>query len=515
MTLTCWAGQVEAHIHPEKKICHVECDPSLIKDVCGWISGLGFIFATIIVEENPFEWLFRYIFYSEHGDQVHVFCFTNKSEPTIPSISSVIHAADWQEREIEDLFGLNFEGHPRLGDFVLHEQWPEGINPMRKDFYPWAAYSQKAKRPKWQPQSILKASGAFMMPIGPVYSDAAESAHFLLETIGEDVVRTIPRFFYKYRGIEKIAEGHTIRRALLIAERFSGTSAFAHSLAFCSAVEQICGVAVPERAKSIRIILAELERLRHHVAAITGICTSTSLAVAAAQTAILEEDLLRLTCVLTGHRYIFGMNIPGGVSKDLSDQACRTLSSKVEKIVQKLMELGEMLRFTSSFLDRLEEVGTVSREQALAYGLVGPIARASGVSRDLRRAMPYAGYEKIPFEIPGEQEGDGYARLRLLFNEALQSSGIIKTVSASVLDGPLFSDFQTKPGTALGWVEAPRGAAFHWVRINGEGLIDRYRLTTPSFSNWHGFHLAAEDFAFQDFPIIMATFGLSNSESDR
>jgi len=104
------------------------------------------------------------------------------------------------------------------------------------------------------------------MPIGPIYSDFAESAHFLLETVGEDVIRTIPRFFYKYRGVEKIAEGRTIDQVLLLAERFSGTSAFAHSLAFCQAVEEISRVEVPPRAKALRIFLTELERLRHHIA---------------------------------------------------------------------------------------------------------------------------------------------------------------------------------------------------------------------------------------------------------
>jgi Ni,Fe-hydrogenase III large subunit len=175
-----------------------------------------------------------------------------------------------------------------------------------------------------------------------------------------------------------------------------------------------------------------------------------------------------------------------------------------------------MLRFSSSFLDRLEEVGTVSQEGAVSYGLVGPVARASGITRDLRKVLPYSAYEKIEIITPCEQEGDGYARLRILFSEAEQSANIIRQVASSLSSGPILSpSFTVSPGAALGWAEAPRGAAFHWVRTGDDGRVDRYRVTPPSFTNWHGFHLAAEDFAFQDFPIIMATFGLSNAESDR
>jgi Ni,Fe-hydrogenase III large subunit len=122
----------------------------------------------------------------------------------------------------------------------------------------------------------------------------------------------------------------------------------------------------------------------------------------------------------------------------------------------------------------------------------------------------------VEFIIPWEQEGDGYARLRVLFSEAEQSANIIRQVASSLPSGPtICPPFEVTPGAALGWVEAPKGATFHWVRTGEDGRVVRYRITPPSFTNWHGFHLAAENFAFQDFPIIMATFGLSNAESDR
>jgi Ni,Fe-hydrogenase III large subunit/Ni,Fe-hydrogenase III component G len=513
-----WPEKIRVTPFLEKSLCQIECPASELVTVCSWLfAERGYSFAGLEVEDRISEWNLRYLFYGDLGDgQVHLLQRISKTEPSLPSISHRIHAADWHEREVEDLFGLAFEGHPRLGDFVLHEEWPEGVNPMRADFDARKPYPHREVDPEWRPLRVVQAPGAFMMPIGPVYSDFAESAHFLLETVGEDVIRTIPRFFYKYRGVEKIAEGRAVNQVLLLAERFSGSSAFAHSLAFCQAVEEISGLEVPERGKNLRLFLAELERLRHHVSAIAGICGSTALAVATSQASILEEELLRLSCALTGHRYLFGLNTPGGLAVDFSNEALQGLAATVQSLWEKLDELKEMLRFSSSFLDRLEEVGIVSQEQAVAYGLVGPVARASGIARDLRKALPYCSYEKVEMNVPCEIEGDGYARLRVLFSEAEESANLIRQVASSIPSGPVLSPaFPVPSGEALGWAEAPRGATFHWVRTEEDGRVARYRLITPSFTNWHGFHLAAEDFAFQDFPIIMATFGLSNAEADR
>jgi formate hydrogenlyase subunit 5 len=511
-----WPDQVQVYLDPQNGLCLMECEASVLMEVCSYLfSKQGFSFASLVVEEEHAEFSLRYIFYLENG-QVHILHQISKTKARVPSISHLVHAADWHEREAEDLFGLVFEGHPRLGDFVLHEEWPEGVNPMRAGFDPSKPYVHREVNPYWRPVRIVQAPGAFMMPIGPIYSDFAESAHFLLETVGEDVIRTIPRFFYKYRGVEKIAEGRRADEVLLLAERFSGISAFAHSLAFCQAVEEISKVEVPPRAKALRIFFAELERLRHHVSSIASICGSTALAVATSQASIIEEELLRLCCAVTGHRYLFGLNTPGGVTMDFSNEVLQNLADTVQGLFKKLDDLKQMLRLSSSFLDRLEEVGIVSLESAASYGLVGPIARASGINRDLRRVLPYSGYEKVEFIIPCEQEGDGYARLRVLFSEAEQSVNIIRQVASSLSSGPTISPpFEVTPGAALGWTEAPKGATFHWVRTGEDGRVVRYRVTPPSFTNWHGFHLAAENFAFQDFPIIMATFGLSNAESDR
>jgi formate hydrogenlyase subunit 5 len=496
----------------------IECPPRLVPELSEWLfNDLGYSFAGLIVEQQT-QWQFRYVFYGDRlAGWINLVCECPLGEVKVPSISAVVHAADWHEREVEDLFGILFEGHPRLGDFVLHnDRWQEDVNPMRKEFDGRSPVVHREPDRNWRPRRIVHEEGSFIMPVGPIFSTAHAPVHFVLETVGEDVIRAKPRLFYAYRGLEKIAEGRSPDQVTAIAERISSTSALAHSLAYCQAVERICRIEAPPRAQALRVFLAELERLRHHAAAIEGICESTAFSVATSQAAIIEEDLLRLSGALSGHRYLFGINVVGGLSINIDDGACADAASKAELAAAQLTELNKMLSVSSSFLDRLEDVGDVSADEARTFGLVGPIGRASGVARDLRQAHPYCSYGAVQFEVPCESEGDGYARLRMFFREAQQSAKILRQVADGLPGGEVrVPEASFRSGSAMGWVEAPRGAAFHWVRLNDDGLIERYRIATPSFANWHGFRLAAEDFAFQDFPIILASFVLSVPENDR
>jgi formate hydrogenlyase subunit 5 len=492
--------------------------PSSLPSLCGFLfSDLGCQFGGMIAEEHSSHWQLHYAFLLPGSGWIDVLLSLPIETTTVPSIVAEVNAADWHEREVEDLFGIHFEGHPRLGDFILHDQiWREGIEPMRKNFAANRQLKQKLDL-EWQPLLIVGDPGSFAMPVGPVYDGGlGESLHFLLETVGEDVIRASPRLFYNYRAVEKIAEGRRVSDVLLLAERFCATSAFAHSLAFCQAVEKIHAVEAPPRAAILRVLICELERLRHHTGAIAAICESTALAVPTAHAAIIEEELLRASCVFTGHRYLFGLNVPGGLSRGFEAEQCKNLLSSVDKAEKELRILENRLRYSSSFLDRLEDVGVVDVKSARYLNLVGPIGRASAQHCDLRGACPYSGYEGYVFDIPYETEGDGYARLRVLFAEATQSVRLIHQAIDALKPGAICAPCEgTYPGAALGWAEAPRGAALHWVSLDEKGLVERYHAITPSFSNWHGFHEAAEDFAFQDFPIILATFGLSATECDR
>jgi formate hydrogenlyase subunit 5 len=494
-------------------------DLSVLRDLSKFLFWeAGGSFAGLIVEERLREWTLQYLFLLQRIGWIDVVVRSPLQQRAIPSIVAEVHAADWYEREAEDLFGINFEGHPRLGDFILHDEtWQEHIAPMRRAFDVKAHNFERKPDQEWRPTLVVQDPGSFAMPVGPVYEGGlGEPIHFLLETVGEDVIREVPRLFYKYRAVEKLAEGKAVSDVLLLAERFAATSAFAHSLAFCQAIENAANIEIPQRASQLRVALAELERLRHHAGAIEGICQSTALSVSEAHAAIIEEQLLRASAAFTGHRYLFGLNVPGGLRRDFDEIACRDLLRAIDNATSQLRTLEARLRYSSSFLDRLEDVGAISPENARDLDLVGPVGRASGVARDLRKACPYASYSEYQFDVPREKEGDGYARLRVLFAEAQQSARLIHQALESIEGGDVWTQIDTPASTvAFGWAEAPIGAALHGVRLDPNGRVERYRILTPSFRNWLGFHVAVEDFAFQDFPIILATFGLSATECDR
>lgn len=489
--------------------------PEDLRAVAKHLSAQNWRLGTIIATDRDRLLEIRYCFYStRHPEWVQLVISLDPVERTLPSLTPVTIAADWFEREIEDLFSVRFAQHPRLGDFVLHDnQWAENAGLMRP--YVQTSDDLVEQQREWRPKRVLEEEGAFVMPVGPIFSGDAESALFLLETVGEDVVRAIPRLFYKYRAIEKIAEGRTAENVLLLAERCAGTSAIGNGLAFCHAVERAIGVDVAPRARALRGFFAELERTRHHMTSVREICASTSLTVAASQALWLEEQLLRISGQVCGHRYLFGVLSIGGLLHDVGDGDIRACLANSQALWPKIDGLRGALEDSSSFLDRIERVGIVDQDAARTFELVGPFARAAGIAADMRAIQPYPPYSSVNFDVPTEEEGDGYARLRVLFAEMQQSLRIMSSICADLPPGAIRMEPRIRAGSALGWSEAPRGASVQWVELDDDGTIQRYRITPPSFRNWHGFHIATEGFAFQDFPIILATLDLSVAENDR
>ncbi|MHB8198252.1 MAG: hydrogenase large subunit [Vulcanimicrobiaceae bacterium] len=505
-----WPFLAHASLAPDVDLIKPPSD--MLHAIATRLRAHGWHLGTIVASETADATDLRYCFYGTAGrGWLHVLLDIDRQTRQTPSLTPVYISADRHEREIEDLFSITFTAHPRLGDFVFHDdKWASGIGLMRPQA---PQHIAQTNRP-WEPHHVLQEEGAFIMPVGPIFSGHAESALFLLETVGEDVVRAVPRLFYKYRAIEKLAEGRSVHDVLLLVERCNGMSALGNGWGYCNAVESALGIDVPARALALRTLLAELERIRHHAGAIREICESTALTVAANQAAVLEEELLRVTAQLTGHRYLFGTLAVGGLARDFDAEAIAEMLVAVHNILPRFAKMREALEKTGSFLDRIENIGLISPEKAQTFELLGPMARASGVDLDLRTSHPYGRYEDAEFSVPVEYEGDGFARLRVLFREVEQSARILNGV-ANAPDGALRGEIPQTPGSALGWAEAPRGASLHWTCIAADLSLLRYHFAPPSFRNWHGFHIATEDFAFQDFPIILATLDLSVAENDR
>ncbi|CAM5214283.1 Formate hydrogenlyase subunit 5 [Castellaniella defragrans] len=491
---------------------------ALRKIAAALVANFGCEFATLVTEARDADdsYMLLYFFYQPQDSILIAIRLAAGADTLVPAIGSQVHAAAWHERETEDLFGISFEGHPFLGDYVLHDAlWPERLAPMRRYFDARLRVAGSGAGAAWQPRRILQQEGAITFPVGPIWADYNEAGLWLLETPGEQILGGLTRLFYKYRAVEKIAEGLVPDQALLLAERFSGSAAFAHAYAFCRALETLAHCQVPPRAHVLRAVFAELERIRYHAATIAELAGSTSLAVGKSMSQELEEQVLRLSGQLCGHRYLFGVCIPGGLAQSPDAGALAALGTGIADAADEFARLERLFVHTSSYLDRIEEMGTLRPEVADLYGVVGPVARASGRTVDLRRALPYGIYKTRAPEIPRETEGDGYARLRVYFAEIRASMALIQTLLTQLPDGPVATSCPPTAGAALGWTEAPAGGTFHWLRLDKNGRVRRWRIAPPGFRNWHAFHRALEGAAFQDFHIIMASFGLSVAESDR
>ena len=456
-----------------------------------------------------------YVFYAQKGPWLGI--EVRNHDQNIPTISHILFAADWQEREMEDLFDVHFAGHPLLGNFVLHDShWPEGTAPMKRhseEIHQKANVFQDLGTPR-----IVESPGSFLMPIGPIYSGTAESIQFGLETVGEEIVFAHIRPFYKYRAVEKLLRGQTPTGALLIGERIDGLTAFSHALAMAQALETLAAIQISPRAKVLRVFWAEIERIRSHLQVLAGILESTGLSVPQNLLQALEEELLQISGAFSGHRYLFGLIRAGGLSRDWSDEDIQNMVGRLETLVRHSQQILDALAFDNSFLDRLEAVGTLSSESAGTHGLVGPVARASGINRDLRICQPYAAYDQIVFDVPVQAEGDGYARFRQLTQEMAQSIRIIQQIPLMLMPGEVLSSDEfriTQARTAFGYAESPAGAVLCAVSSNNQGTVEHCRVITPGLVNWHAFSESLRHFTFQDFPIILATFGLSVADLDR
>ncbi len=447
---------------------------------------------------------------------LHLTAPLDSAAPRIPSLTQVIPATTWYERELHDELGVQVNGHPWLARLRLPADFPRDKFPHRGDFGAWTREVPRAE-PEY-PTLAPAPVGVVDYPLGPVREGVVESAHYTLRTVGEEIVDVAFRPFYKHRGVEKRAEGLPLTHLPLVAERISGTSAFAHSLALCQALETIAGVDAPPRAKRLRVVLAELERLYNHFAYHAELCQATGLVVGQAQMEILKERILRLNASLAGHRYLFGANVVGGLSFDLNADAAQLIQRELSALRREFERLAPMLLGTPSHLDRLEATGILSPELARAYSAVGPIARASGVDRDARRDHPYAAYADFSVDAPVLSDGDALARMKVRLEEIRASFRLVELAFDRLPAGVVRVTVDALPArrAALGWAESPRGEILHWVATDARGAVERWRVRSASFANAQVFALAIPGRnILTDFPIIEQSFALSYAGCDR
>jgi formate hydrogenlyase subunit 5 len=408
-----------------------------------------------------------------------------------PSLARVWPLLGWYERETADLYGLHFAGHPEPKPLVL----PEG-----------AADTEQTNGLRNLPE--VRAEAVQHLPFGPVRADVLESAEFTFLYIGEQILHYAPHLFFKHRGMEQRFEGCDLRGGAVLAERISAVGSVAHALAYCHAAEAACACAVPVRAQWLRVLLAELERLYNHLHYLGHLCNTTTLKVGEAEGKLLEERAKQINARLTGSRFLRNLVVPGGLRRDLVPG--EWLGTELEALRADVARYTARLEESDSHLDRLITTGKLEPRVAFDQGATGPVQRASGFDRDMRRDHPYAAYPDLPLAVPVREGGDGYARAQVRIAEIDASFVLMQRTLLLLPEGPVAAECAARPGAeAIGWSESPRGSLFYAVHLGPDGRLSRVKVKSPSFSNWRVFPFTVHDTNMMDYAINEATFGLT------
>jgi formate hydrogenlyase subunit 5 len=424
-----------------------------------------------------------------------------------PSLTPRVPGAFWYEREIHDLFGVRADGHPRLDPLVL--PLPDGTLRPR----PGVRDAPGALRPdEHVMQPLVVGTGLFTIPHGPVRSGVFESVEYLVETPGEDIPLLRVRVYAKHRGIEKRFEQMDPDSGVLLAERVEGIASVAHALAYSHALETLAEATVPAAAQLVRVVHAELERVANHLDAAMKLADAAGLAVATARMGWHKEQVLRLVGRLCGSRFGRGVVIPGGV-RALPTLAPADLLAALDPLQRDVTADARLLMSTSSFLDRLRRTGPLPRDDAVAHGVLGPVARGSGLDDDDRERRGYDAYPRLSWQPePVPATGDALARLAVRWAEVTQSWQLIRQAVDDLAEqpdpGPLTVPVEVPDGRGIGWAEAPQGEVVYAVEVDS-GRLRRVKPRSASFHNLAVFPSTFRGDILTDFPFNEASFGLS------
>lgn len=498
--------------------------PEQVGLVCGRYATDGFRLQTMVGADERVQsggFVLRYVFFhDERKEQVECRTFLPPDQPFYTSATPAVPAADWYEREAYDLLGLQPVGHPHPAPLALHGVRYEGAFPLRKDF-PVDGVLPPVRRVL--EQTILP-DGYFEVPVGPIHAGVIEPGHFRFRMKGEEVESLTATLFYTHRGLEKRAEGMTLQEGIRLAEQACGVCSVSHGLSYAQAIESLAHMRIPERAKWIRVVLAEMERLYNHVGDIGNICAGIGFSFGAMQGGRLKEILQQLNDEVTGHRYLRGMIAVGGVSRDLDRGTGEHIRSVVSQVTQEFSGVVDVLLSHEITCDRFRNTGVLSLETVRQLGVVGPAARASGRKQDARADLPYAGYAEENIAVPTYPQGDVMARVEQRIAEAFTSAALIARVlhrlenvkpatDSSRLCAPIPSIEPYQYG--IGVSESPRGENVHFVMAGQDGTIERLRIRSASYANWPAISHAAPGNIIADFPLINKSFELCYACCDR
>ncbi|MHB1662195.1 MAG: hydrogenase large subunit [bacterium] len=437
------------------------------------------------------------------------------ADESFQSISKMCPAAKMYEREIHDLFGLKPVGHPDLRPLMLYpENWDSAVHPLRKDYNNLIPEIKKYGEYKFK--EVL-GEGIFEVLVGPVHAGIIEPGHFRFSLAGEPILQLEIRHFWKHRGIEKVCEGKDFNEALNLISKLSGDNNVNITISYLEAVENILNIEISERAKHIRVILAELEHIWNYVRDVAWIFMDIGFALPAQNLFALQEELMRLNKILTGHRFMFDALICGGVSINFDSSNLFAIDGIIKKVEKNIRDCEAFILNSSTVLDRLEFTGKINKKTAEELSLCGISARASGLPRDSRVEFPYLIYDKFNLKPVLLESGDVFARTLLKIKEIYVSAKIVSGLLFNLPEGEIVLPYENRAEAykyAVGNAETSRGNAFFCVTADGAGKIFRLKYIDPSFRVWPSIQYGVLGNIIADFPLINKSLNLSYSGND-
>jgi NADH-quinone oxidoreductase subunit C/D len=491
----------------------------------------------------------------------------DKTAPVVPSLISVWPGADFQEREVYDLMGIRFAGHPNLRRILLWEGF-EG-HPLRKDYresyyeedskpfksrhpdgeflwaedrapwkdnvsYPidwdpdlWTSPEVQYRRIMGVDEEHGNGSGIkterILINMGPQHPSTHGVFRMVVAVEGEYVVGLEPEMGYLHRCHEKIGERNTYIMNIPFTDRLDYISSMSNNLGYVLAVEKLMGLQVPERAEYIRVLMAELTRVVSHFIAIGFLFNDLGAYFTPSLYGLRERELvLDLFESASGSRMMCNYMRFGGVSGDLPEGWVERARDLVwNRLPRAIDEFEKLLTGNEIFLARCNGVGVLTAEEAAAYSMAGPMLRASGVPYDLRKAQPYSIYDRFDFDVCSRREGDVWARYRVRMDEIYQSIRILKQALDGLPEGPIMppgkKQYQVRvpPGEAYGRIEGPKGELGFFVVSDGKPNPYRYHVRAPTFINLTALEKMCLGRKIADAIVILGAIDIVLGEVDR
>jgi NADH-quinone oxidoreductase B subunit len=487
---------------------------------------------------------------------------TEKEDPHVPSLTPIWEGANFQEREVWDMMGIRFDGHPSLKRILLWEGF-EGF-PLRKDYLEpyyeesgkifssrWReGHHQRAEErvpfhrnviyPKgWDPDQWTPTGDDMGVPIGAVTTQRISPDQLLINmgpqhpsthgvfrmkllVEGERVVALEPVMGYLHRNHEKIAERNTYLMNMPFTDRLDYICSMGNNFGYSLAVEKLIGVKPPERAEYIRVIMAELTRIVNHFWAIGFLLNDLGAFFTPALYAIEERELvLDLFEMASGSRMMCNYFRFGGVAEDLPDEFVPLAKKLIyDRVPRAIDEMDRYLTTNEILVNRCKGVGVLKGADAIAYSAAGPVLRAGGVRYDVRKNSPYSIYDRFDFDVVVYQNGDIYDRYMVRLDEMRESVKILKQAMEQLPGGDIFAgkkgwQIRVPAGEAYGRVENPKGELGFYVVSDGEAHPYRYHVRAPSFINLTGLEHMCKGHLVADVVAILGSIDIVLGETDR